>query len=453
MGRTRRRVTGHPVSGYFHTRFFGEGAMLQDRYGNGVSTGSPAARDAYVDGVDRFISADRGADDAFMRAIDADPSFALAHAGLARTRQVQGRGAEARDAMDAARAAAAGAGGLTDREQAHLGAFDLLIGGKGGEAYKAVRAHVADHPRDAMIVQTCTGVFGLIGFSGQPGRESEQLAFTSALLPHYGQDWWFLGQHAFSQVEAGQVAPAAATIERSLAGNPLNAHAAHIKGHIHYEAGETDAGSAYLFDWYRDYPREGMLHCHISWHVAIWALEQGDIETMWRTVDEAVAPGAAWGPPLNVMTDTAAVLYRAQLAGVEVPRERWKGVSDYALRMFPKPGLAFADVHAALAHAMGGNAEALEAIVEGATGPAGEVVRALAEGFRALAAADWGEAVAHLTRAASDHARIGGSRAQRDLVEYALLGALLKQGRQDEARLLLAVRRPSKAAAHAVQGL
>ncbi len=424
--------------------------MLEDRYGNAVSTGSAAARDAYVDGVDRFIAAGHGADAAFGRAIGADPGFALAHVGLARVRQVQGRGAEAAAAMAEARRVA---NGVTGREAAHLAAFDLLIGARGAEAYRAIRAHAAEHPRDAMVVQTCTGVFGLIGFSGQPGREAEQLAFTAALLPHYGDDWWFLGQHAFSQVEAGQVGPAGATIERSLAGNPLNANAAHIKAHVEYEAGETEAGYAYVADWWRGYHRDGQLHCHISWHVAIWALERGDVETMWRVVDEAVVPGGAWGPPLNVMTDTAAILYRAELAGVEVARERWRAVSDYATRLFAKPGLAFADVHAALAHAMAGNREALERIIDGATGPAGDVVRALATGFRAIADEAWDEAVGQLTRAAADHARIGGSRAQRDLIEYALLGALLKQGRRDEARLLLALRRPLKAAAHAVHGL
>ncbi len=424
--------------------------MLQDRYGNTVSTGSPAARDAYVDGVDRFISAGAGADAAFARAIDEDPGFVLAHVGLARTRQVQGRGAEAQAAMaEAGRVA----NGMDAREAAHLHAFELLIGGKGAEAYRAIRAHAAEFPRDALIVQTCTGVFGLIGFSGQPGREAEQLAFTTALLPHYGEDWWFLGQHAFSQVEAGQTGPAGATIERALAGNPRNANAAHIKAHICYEAGETSAGYAYLTDWMRGYDREGQLHCHNSWHMALWALERGEVETMWRVVDAAVAPGAAWGPPLNVLTDAAAILYRTELAGVEVPPARWQAVSDYAARFFPKPGLAFADVHAALAHAMAGRGEALERIVSDATGPAGDVVRTLAEAFRAVAAERWDEAVRHLSRAASDHARIGGSRAQRDLVEYALLGALLKQGKEEEARLLLALRRPLKADAHAVRGL
>jgi Tfp pilus assembly protein PilF len=431
--------------------------VLQDRYDNALSTGSAAARDAYVEGVDRFLAAGHGAEGAFGRAVEADPGFALAHVGLARVRQVQGRGADAAAAMAEARRVAAGpavdGAGLSAREAAHLAAFDLLIGGRGPEAYRAIRAHAAQHPRDAMVVQTCTGVFGLIGFCGQPGREAEQLAFTAALAPHYGDDWWFLGQHAFSQVEAGQIGPAGETVERALAGNPLNANAAHIKGHVEYEAGETDAGYAYLTDWQRGYDREGQLHCHIAWHVAIWALERGDIETMWRVVDEAVAPGGAWGPPLNVMTDTAAILYRAELAGVQVPAARWRAVSDYAARMFPKPGIAFADVHAALAHAMAGNDEALERIIDGAAGPAGELVRTLAAGFRALAAEDWGQGAAHLARAACDHARIGGSRAQRDLIEYALLGALLKQGKADEARRLLALRRPLKAAAHAVHGL
>jgi len=424
--------------------------MLQDRYDSQISTGSNAARDAYIDGVDRFLAAEHGAAEAFETAIAADPGFALAHIGLARTRQVQGRGAEAQAASSVAEANAAG---VTDREAAHIDAMGLLVQGKGGAAYPRIRAHVDAYPRDAMLAQTCTGVFGLIGFSGQPGREAEQLAYTAQLLPHYGDDWWFLSMHAFSQVEAGQVGPAAATIERSLAGNPRSAHGAHIKAHIHYEAGETRAGADYMTRWYKDYNREGMLHCHISWHVALWALEGGDVDLMWSTIDDAVAPGAAWGPPLNVLSDTAAILYRAELAGVEVTPARWKAVSDFAARFFPRPGLAFADVHAALAHAMAGNSEALERIIAGAAGPAGDLVAQLAEAFGALAAGRWAEATSLLTRAMGDHARIGGSRAQRDLIEYALLGALLKQGHDDQARMLLALRRPLKVAAHAVAGL
>lgn len=424
--------------------------MRQDRYGNALSTVSDAARDAYVAGVDRLLAAQPGVEQAFEAAIAADDGFALAHIALARTRQAMGRGDDTGTPMASAQALA---GRLPAREAAHVEALSLLVSGQGPAAYKAIRAHLAEHPRDALVAQTCTGVFGMIGFSGQPGREAEQLAFTGALAPHYGDDWWFLAQHAFSQVEAGQTGPAAATIERSLAINPDNAHGAHIRSHVYYEAGETAAGFTYIDGWRRNYDRAGQLHCHISWHVALWALEQGDVETMWRVYDADIAPGAAWGPALNLITDSASLLFRAELAGVAVPAERWRHVSEAAARLFPSPGIAFADVHTALAHAMAGDGAALARIIADARGPAGDVVRELAAAFGAMTGGDWPAAVRHLTATMAQHERIGGSRAQRDLVEYALLNALLKQGKAEEARLLLSVRRPLKAGAQAVKGL
>lgn len=429
--------------------------MLQDRYGNSLSTHSTAARDAYVDGIDRFLAAQSGAEEAFEAAVAADPDFALGQIGLARIRQAMGQG---HDVAGPAGRAATLAEQLDGREAAHVNALGLLVSGQGPAAYKAIRAHLLDHPRDALVAQTCTGVFGLIGFSGQPGREAEQLAFTAALAPHYGEDWWFLCQHAFSQVEAGQTGPATDTIERSMALNPRNAHGAHIRSHVYYEAGETEAGYGYIVNWTKGYDKAGQLHCHISWHIALWALEQGDVETMWRVYDADVAPqndagAGAWGPPVNVLTDAAALLYRAELAGVDVPAARWRAVSDYAARYFANPAIAFADVHAALAHAMAGNAEGVAKIAAEAKGPAADIVRALAEAFGAMTAGNWAGAEAHLARTMSGHERIGGSRAQRDLVEYALLNALLKQGKAEEARLLLSTRRPLKVASAAVKGL
>jgi Tfp pilus assembly protein PilF len=424
--------------------------MIKDRYENTLSTRSSAARDAYVDGVDRFLSAEHGAEKAFEAAINADQQFALAHVGLARSRQVSGQGAAAAEAIAVARAHA---NGLTAREASHVHALGLLIDGDSLAAYQAVRKHILDHPRDAMVAQTSVGVFGLIGFSGQPGREAEQLAFTTTLVPHYGDDWWLLGMHAFAQVEAGQIGPATDTIERSLVGNPRNAHGAHTRAHIYYEAGETEAGYRYMGEWRRGYDKGGALHCHLSWHVAIWALELDDLKSMWEVIDTDVAPGSAWGPPLNVLTDNAAFLYRAKLAGVEVPAHRWQAVSDYATSNFSNTGIAFADVHAALAHAMVGNSEALSKIVFEAKGPAGDIVRTIAEAFQAIAAQNWKLATDGLAAAMAGHERIGGSRAQRDLIEYALLGALHEQGQTAEAKLLLATRRPLKVQANAVKGL
>lgn len=424
--------------------------MLQDRYGNGLSTSSVAARDAYVLGMDRFLAADAGVDEAFGMAVAEDPGFSAAYLALARNRQIRGRGKEARALLAQAREVARD---LTEYESGHLGTLGLLIEGKSGEGYTAARAQLADHPRDAVVAGACLGVFGLIGFSGQAGRESENLALAEILAPAYGDDWWFLCNLAFAQMEAGQVGPASGTIERSMALNPRNANMAHYRSHLFYENGEAEAGLAYLDAWRAEYDRDGLLHCHVSWHVALWSLAMGDEARMWQVIDSDIAPGASPSPPLSVLTDMAAILYRAELAGVTVSQSRWAQVSDYATEHFAKPGLAFADVHAAIAHAMAGNADALSQIIDGAKGPAGDMVQVLAQAFRAIAAADWATACTHLTAVMSAHQRIGGSRAQRDLIEYALAGVLLRMGRGEEARRILMMHRPLTSTAGVIQGL
>ena len=424
--------------------------MLQDRYGLALSTGSAAARDAYAEAMDLFLGANAGAEAAFARAAAEDPSFALAHAGRARALQMRGRGREAAQAMAAARAAA---NGCSAREAGHLNVLGLLIGGDGPGAYAAILAHLREWPLDAMIAQPCCGVFGLIGFSGRAGREAEQLAFTDRLAPHYGEDWWFLAQHGFSQVEAGQVAEAERLLERALAGNPRNANAAHIRAHVHYEAGEPAEGLARLDAWRQDYDREGQLACHIAWHVAIWRAGAGEIDEAWRVYEADIAPGGAWGPPINVLTDSAAFVLRAGLLGGAAPDGAWERLSDYAARFFPDPGIAFADIHAALAHAMAGRGDRLARIAGAAAGPAGDMVAGMAEGLDAYARGDWEGAIQLLAPWMAAHERIGGSRAQRDLLEFALLGALLRSGRAAEARRLLILRRPAHIPAPPLAGL
>ena len=58
--------------------------MLADRYGLPVSTASEVARNAYVAGTDCILSATAGWRHHLGDAIEADPTFALAHVGLAR---------------------------------------------------------------------------------------------------------------------------------------------------------------------------------------------------------------------------------------------------------------------------------------------------------------------------------------------------------------------------------
>lgn len=410
---------------------------LSDHYGNALSTKSEAARDHYDLGVSVFLSGNYGAPDMFRNAIEADPAFALAHAGLARAAMMSGDAALAKSAIATADTLQKDA-----REAAHVATVAHLISGRPAQACAGVMAHVADHPRDAMVAQMCTNIFGLIGFSGEGSRESNLLAYTSALLPHYGEDWWMMSSHAVSLCETGQLAASNALMEQALALNPRNANGAHFKAHEQYESGETQAGRAYLSDWVSTYDDRAVLHGHLKWHLALWALHAGDESAMWEAVDSGVGPSTAQGLPINVLTDTAAILYRAELAGLPVAPERWQEVSDYALKFFPETGQNFADLHAGLSHAMAGQGARLAHIVDTAKGYAGDLVAPVSRAWGFIARQAWQEALEELTPIMHGAVRLGGSRAQRDLLELTYANVLMKLGLTQEAARSLRTRRP-----------
>ena len=414
--------------------------MLSDIYDNPISTDHPAAKDAYDRGVVRILAGQAHMVDAFEEAVAADPDFALAYAGLARACQYAADMPGAKAALAKAQSLTEG---LTPREASHIHAWGLILGAS-PEALDAVMAHIDAFPRDALIAQTSTTVFGLIGFSGKPGREAETLAFNQHLLRHFGEDdWWATSQYAFALCETGRLDRASDYIDRSLALKRDNAHAAHVRSHVHYEVGETQTGRDFLTGWLADYDKAGMMHGHLSWHAALWALESGDQDAMWELIDDAVTPpGATHSLPINVVTDTASILHRAELRGVEVSPERWAAISSYAARCFPKTGNAFIDMHRALAHAMAGDTDKLQAIIEGPAGPAGDLVPDLAQAFGAIAAGQWSAAAGHILKVLAETERLGGSRAQRDLIEHSLAACLHHQDRPDEARHILKARRP-----------
>ena len=177
----------------------------------------------------------------------------MAHVALARTLQVQHRPAEAKASAERARELAEG---LPHREQSHVNALATCVDGGSVAGLAAVKEHLAQYPRDAMVLSPCAGVFGLIGFSGRPGREAELLALLEPFAPRLRRRLVVPSALAFAQVEMGEIDRALATIERSLAVYPRNANGAHIRAHVYYEAGERPAGLAYLEDWWRDYPKD-----------------------------------------------------------------------------------------------------------------------------------------------------------------------------------------------------
>ncbi len=424
--------------------------MLSDAYENPISTLSNSAREAYDLGVHRFLGAEPGVDSAFQTAIDADEGFLLAHIGFAREMQLRGQPSRAKTSLNRARELTSK---ISDRERSHLNASVMLIEGEPAAARAAVYEHVKYWPKDVLVAQMCTSVFGLIGLSGLPGREAEQLAFVSQLIPHYEDNWWLRAQLAFAQLELGQLDEAAQNIETAISANPRSAHSMHIRAHLYYENMEDSDGLPYLFKFWKEYDPSGALYNHVSWHVGLWSLESGNLDQMWQVLDVDISPLTSKGPPLNVLTDSAALLFRAELAGVDVPAERWKALSSYASSRFPKTGLGFADVHAAITYARSGDRHGLNNIIESGTGPAGEITKTLAKGYREMEDQNWGRAAEYFSAILRDHARLGGSNAQRDLFDFSLASCLIKDGRQQEAKTILSITRPRALRNELVAGL
>jgi tetratricopeptide (TPR) repeat protein len=413
--------------------------MMKDRYGNDIGTDSAAARDAYLAGVDSLMSATPGMDAHFQKSVEADDGFALGHISLARAKQLLGRGHEAKAPLARALELAAG---TTPREQSQIAIFEKILTGQAPAALEAIRVHLKEWPRDAMALAPATSVFGLIGFSGKVGREADQLAMIAPFEKHYGDDWWYRTQLAFAQTEVGQLDAALPNIEGALKAYPQSAHGAHIRGHLFYEMGEREEGLAFLGAWMKDYSREGLMHVHNSWHMALWSMETGRHADAWRYYETGVSPSAAWGPQVNVATDGPAFLLRAEFAGQPRRADLWRQLADYATKWFGKPGLSFVDMHTVLAYAMAGDDGKIAAFSDNPRGFAGDMLPALARGFAAYARGDWKTAEAELEPLLATHERLGGSRAQRDLLEYTVAVSKLHGSGAAAARAMIEKRRP-----------
>jgi hypothetical protein len=280
------------------------------------------------------------------------------------------------------------------------------------------------------------------------------LALLEELAPHWGDDWWFLGYLGWAYIETGEVVRGTRLVERSLAGNPRNAHAAHQRVHGFFEAGDTAGGAAFLETWLPDYDRAGQLHCHLSWHLALFELARGDSERARAIYLDSIRPSVAQSAPMLSLADSASFLWRWRLYGAGPPLDaQWAEVAAHARRHFPRAGLAFADLHAALAEVAIADDDGLQSriadlrsLAERGRLPPGEVAPALCAGAAALGRGDTPEAARILEAALADLPRIGGSHAQREVFEDSLIIAYLGSGHTAKAKELLhsrLARRPS----------
>ena len=423
----------------------------EDRYGLPLSTISPEAAAAYREGVDLMLAAWTGAAEAFEQAIAADPDFALAHIARARIHTFYQQGDVARKKATLARELVARNG--SEREKRHVETLALAIEGQLPAALASTLEHLEAFPRDAIVMSLPMGAFGLFAFSGMADHDQARVDLCGRYAHHYGDDWWYLYNHGWALVENNDLARGRAMIERAFAIREANANAVHGLLHAMFEDGSVDEGDALVDRWIPSYDRSGILHGHIRWHQALGALEHGDAARALKIYAEVLQPSVTRAPPLNAITDGASLLWRLQVYGHAVPEELWNAADAYAQTAFPRSSIPFADVHMALFAAATHNHAALaerlavieQRLAEGKL-PAGHVVPTLFRAMSAFADGDHRGCVGLLSPVLDEIVRIGGSHAQRTLIEDTFIVALMKSGDLPRARAMLEARlhrRPS----------
>ncbi len=424
---------------------------FEDRYGLPLTTSSRAAVDAYVEGADRLLSVQPGADVCVKNAIATDPHFALAHILLARMQQLRMQPVEARATAAHARSLL---NGVTAREKGHVETIARAIDGDAAGALEAVKSHSTTFRRDALVLQLNFGAFGLISFAGRREHDEEMYTFFKPFVAAYGDDWWFRFAWAWAHTESGRIAEGRRLMEQAFALNPKNANAVHGIAHTFYEHGDPAGGVKFLGEWLPGYDRAASLHCHLTWHTALFELIRGDIARARAAFENGIrASVATMAPPTNVLTDSVSLLWRLMLDGKPVAPAEWKEIAEFARQRFPTTAPHFHELHCLMAWAVAGEwdlyerrlAELRDRAAKG-TLPPGAAVPALVEGFGAFVRGDYAAAAHAIEPFADDIVRCGGSHAQQDVWDETLIAAWIRCGEADKARRALErrlARRPS----------
>jgi tetratricopeptide (TPR) repeat protein len=417
-------------------------AAHEDRYGLPLSTASSAAAKTYRDGIDLMLSAWPGAAEAFERAIVEDPDFALAHIARARVHTFYQQGEAARKLAARARELVARRGSA--REKGHVETLALAVEGNLPSALKSALNHLDNFPRDAVVLSLLLGAFGLFAFSGMADHDQARQDLCERHARHYGDDWWFLSNHGWSLTENGQVKKGRAITERAFDLRRNNAYAAHALLHAMFEGGAVQDADTLVTEWIGSYDRSGILYGHIYWHQALGALEMDDAQKALAIYSDILQPKINAAPPLNAMSDCAALLWRLLAYGHPVPAQLWADTEAYATTHFPKVSLPFVEMHMALLAAATRNQAALEerlhAIEQRLADSklaAGHMVPAVCRALNAFARQDYAICVRHLEGVLADVVRFGGSHAQREIIEDTFIVALIRSGEMPRARALL----------------
>lgn len=412
-------------------------ARPRDPLGLPLSATAEAAA-AFNAGLERLMRLQSGAEDLFAEAARLDPDFALAHAALALLGHEAGADTDVSASLAAARRAARV--NADDRERSLVSVVGLRVREPRRAGADALRRHIATYPRDVLAVSAAVPT---IAFSGVIDVQQDVWALVENLAPAYGDHWWFISLLAFVRQDQSRFDEAALLAESALSCEPASGHAVHALTHVHYETGQHETGRAWLDHWIEASGRSASHRAHFAWHAALHDLALGDVAAVARRFDRQLADVTG----VRGLVDTASLLWRWRVAatawntGAPTPPTAAPIMAALDRQLVEHPETPFIALHTAVGHAANQDIAALDALAALCRRSRSEATRnavaPVCRGLAALLREEWHEAVSELSAAQPALVAVGGSAAQREIVEESLLLALWRDGELERTHAIL----------------
>ena len=411
--------------------------MIQDAQGHHLSGATEAAVTAFDQAVRAFNLVHGDAIGLFEEACQAAPDFASAYLGKAWVFAVAndpGLMTRAKSLVETARPLT-----LNEREQAHLAALSHLVQGSRAAAVAVLDRHLMHYPFDIVAHQAAALIDGFLGrFPWVRDRSARALPFWSKDQPGYGT---LLALHGFGLEEAGDY-PRAEDESRAAAElEPLSFWPHHTVAHVMEMTGRPEDGLGWIAAREALWSTPGhMNQVHIWWHKSLFHLELGQYDVALALYDGPMR--ATQRPVALSITNATALLWRLDTLGCDTG-DRWLEQAELWQDHADGKCLVFADIHAAMAELRSGQETLAERRLEAMRETAASGLEAaglyrtvgipVVEGLRAFHRGAYAETVELLLPVRVDLWQIGGSHAQRDIVDWTLTEAAVRAGQREVA--------------------
>ena len=414
--------------------------MVQDAQGHRLSGAAEEAGTAYDQAVQAFNLVHGDAVGLFDALHGAAPDFVMAHLGKAWVfalandpRQM----AKARTLVETARPLS-----TNEREQAHLAALSQLAKGARAAAVAVLDRHLMRFPFDLVAHQAAALMDGFLGrFHWIRDRSARALPFWSKNQPGYPT---LLAFHAFGAEEAGDYVRAEDESRAAAELEPLSFWPHHTVAHVMEMTGRPEDGLGWMTAREPLWSTAAhMNQVHIWWHKALFHLELGQYDAALALYDGPIRDTQR--PLALSLTNATALLWRLDILGCDIG-ERWREQAELWQGHADGKCLVFADIHAAMAELRSGQ----EALVErrlawmretaASDDEAADLYRTvgipIVAGLAAFHRGAYADAVELLLPVRFNLWQIGGSYAQRDVVNWTLTEAAVRAGQRDVAMSL-----------------